>query len=444
MKKIKQCFVFALVAGLCFSCEINDGLMDNDLPIDLSNAIEITEAEVQGSPWVLCANGYNPLDRYGMAPKIVLAGNLDNSFDIAWLDMASKTIKISSFNANGHLIANIIPDFIGSTNNLLGFAKVSLDGSYVLGYSKDNASGDKDFELWIARFNSNGNKIFNTRIFGNRPSTDFMSKGTPGLASSARIVYNEQTQRICFYTGHTMLWNDNVRHQGGYIGFLDLGGRQVMKGTNNPVGNTWFFSHNFDQRLMVADGKYYALAHGDAYPRSLGFSVWTDDASAVKNPLINTDYFTIPGEAGDNTTNTQTGGFVSLPDGTVGIVFASSVSRKKRDACFLKLDKSGNILASKWLTQNTISDAVNPKIAVYGTRVLIAWQDYNGSVLKTNFIELDLNGKVASGSTVLENIVLQPMGDWVMLPNGDIIWAICANTQKFTVFRIKNDAPVFN
>ena len=74
------------------------------------------------------------------------------------------------------------------------------------------------------------------------------------------------------------------------------------------------------------DSFYYALAHGDAYPRALGFSKWNDRPPKGKK-LVDKQYFTIPGTIGDNTTNTQTGGIVPLSDGNFGVVFSTSIGR---------------------------------------------------------------------------------------------------------------------
>ncbi len=437
MKNSTQLILALFLAATFMGCQFIDDLADFGQAREIKDATEITEVVTPGSPCILSSGNYDPMSNYGYVPQIITNGNSDNSFEVAWWDMASRTINITVFDAKGNHVKDIRPAFIGTTGKLLGFTRITKDGNYVVGYSKDNSFGDKDFEYWIARFDASGKMIFNTRIFGDRPSTEMNSKGAPGTASSARIVYNEKTGCICFYTGHTMKYSDNVRHQGGYIGFLDLNGKQLMQCPVNILGNSWFFSHNFDQRLMVIDGVYYALAHGDAYPRALGFSSWTDNKSSARNPLINTTYFSIPGTKGENITNTQTGGFVGLPDGNIGIVFASSVDRTKRDICFLKVDKAGNILASKWLTQNTSSHAVNPRIACRGNRILVAWEDYNKPVTQTNYAELDINGQVIGEKTILENVVLQPLSDWITLPNGDIIWAVSRKLNQLSVFRIK-------
>ena len=212
---------------------------------------------------------------------------------------------------------------------------------YAIGYCKDNSHGNKNSEYWVAGVGLDGSKVFNTRIFGEKNHKDVNSKGGPGGAGTARIVYNPKTKTIAFYLSHNMLWDDGVRHQGGFVGFLDT------KGKRQGGGNTWFYSHNFDQRLILANGEFCALAHGDAYPRALGFSRWP---GAGEKALANQPYHQIEGESGANVTNCQTGGLVALPSRKFAIVFASLNRRKAHDICVLILDENGKATKEKWLT----------------------------------------------------------------------------------------------
>ncbi len=415
------------VIGICFlvvavSCEKYG---------DFSRTIRKKEVPVDGSP---ITSAVLPLSRYGRIPQVVLVGNKDNSFDIAWLDNGTRLISISCFDARGRLKQTVTPTFIGTTNILLGFTKVTSDGSYVIGYSKTNASGYPDNEFWITRFTGGDSMIFNTHIFGAQPNSEIGSKGTPGQSSSSRIAYNEMNQRICFYLGHGLRTSipgqcsADGRHQAGYIGFLDLDGRVVNS------CNGWYISHNFDQRVLVNDRTYYTLSHGDGYPRALVFSEWSDGEGA-SYPLFETEYFPITGEIGDNTTNTETGGFVRMPDGNTGIVFASSIGRTKRDLCFVKISPSGQMLETKWLTQNATSDAINPRIAVRDGNLVIGWIDFTYLGSRTCFMDLDLKGEILDDKTVVDDIDL-PFGDFIMLPNGDIIWALAKAAKTLTIYRL--------
>lgn len=434
--RINQLAYLSIFIFFFLSCRKTSG---ESQEVQLKNSFSITEINIEGKPYDLKANGYNPLGRYGSTPQIITIGNTDNTFDVAWLDMDSKQIKISSF-ANTDTACTLMGTIqapVGTTNKLLGFTKLPSDGSFVIAYSKDNASGDKDFEYWISRFRSTGKQVFDTRVFGSTASTEYWSKGAPASSSSACLAFNPVTEKIGFYLGHTMKWSDGVRHQGGYIGFLDLAGVQVMKNATTPVGNTWYYSHNFNEQMTVVDGKYYALAHGDSYPRALGFSVWSDAVTGT-NPSVDAQYFKISGTVGDNTTNTQTGGMVSLPDGNFGIVFSSSVERAKRDVCFMKLDRKGAVLSTQWLTTNTTSDAVNPRIALKGgSKILIAWEDYVSPNSKAYFMEFDIAGTVVTDKTAIENAILQPLHTMVSLPDGSLIWAVGSASKKINIMKLK-------
>ena len=72
---------------------------------------------------------------------------------------------------------------------------------------------------------------------------------------------------------HTHRWgSDNVRHQAGWLAFLDPANGEVLYNEENrQIGSTWFVSHNFDQKTLPAsNGGFYILFHGDANPRALG------------------------------------------------------------------------------------------------------------------------------------------------------------------------------
>ena len=375
---------------------------------------------------------HTSISRYGINPLIAVAGNSDNSFDVALYASQTRQIQVLSFDANGTKTGEITPAAITGARALLGFAKITDDGSFVAGWSKDNAFGNQAFEFWITRFDKTGNELFSTRIFGDKNRDSLWSKGEPGAFSSARIAFNPTTRKIGFYCGHTMKWGDSVRHQGGFVGFMDLAGAF-------DTANGWFFSHNFDQRFVVVDSFYYALAHGDAYPRALGFSKWNDVPPRGRN-LVDAQYFAIPGNIGDNTTNTQTGGIQPLPDGNFGVVFSSSVNRSSYasyDVCYMKISAAGSVLATVWLTgYDAATFALFPKIAGFSGNLLIAWEEVTGGVPVTRTVVIDMAGNCLSPAGELDNVRLSPFCDLVTLPGGGIVWATLKAADTLSLCRI--------
>lgn len=372
---------------------------------------------------------HTSISRYGIRPSIATVANSDNSFDVALYISTTEQIQILSFNESLTKTDEITPASINGAKGLIGFTKIPDDGSFVVGYSKDNAFGDEAFEYWITRLSETGSEVFLKSIFGDISSDVVESEGEPGAAGSGRIVYNPTTTKIGFYCAHTRLWDDMVRHQGGHIGFMDLDG-------NFYTANSWFFSHNFDQRLIVVDSYYYTLAHGDAYPRALGFSKWSDEEPNGRR-LFNEEYFQIPGAIGDNTTNTQTGGLICRPDGSFGVVFSSSIGRSNYDVCYMNLSDSGDIQHTVWLTEYpSATNTIFPRIAPYGNCILIAWEEVtsNTPVVKTRIIDTD--GTLLSSERTLENTELSPFYDLLTLPNGNIIWATLGNNTTLALWKI--------
>ena len=391
------------------------------------------DVPVDGSP--VPAPSPAALSNYGHMPQVAVMGAGKGAFDVAWYDQATRKIRILQCNAENEKIGECSAASIENACNLLGSTRLPGDGSYVVGFARDNASGDEAFEYWIARFDRNEKTIFETRIFGDQSSEKLWAKGKPGGAGTARIVYNPKTDRIGFYCCHTMKWDDGVRHQGGYVGFLKLDGKQLMQG-NQPVGNSWFYSHNFDQRLIVVNGAYYALAHGDAYPRALGFSRWHDGVSGMAL-LANRTYHAISGNVGDNTTHCQTGGLVPLPGNkTFAVVFATANERPSHDVCIKVLDENGAMKGTEWLTDyGPGCVAAYPRIARYGDNVLVMWEkaESGGSVAQMTVLDASLKTITESGP--VSDVHVSACYDMITLDDGSIVWATSSG-KSIRVYRI--------
>ena len=377
------------------------------------------------------AAGVGSISNYGNKPALTLIPSKGGVHDLAWFNGGSGTIHILRCDEQGKKIDEFSPKFIENARALLGATRLPDDRGYAVGYSHDNSHGNKGSEFWVAGFDLSGDQIFNTRIFGAIDLKVEKSKGGPGGAGTARMVYNEKAGHIGFYLAHNMLWGDGVRHQAGFIGFINEKGKRL------PGGNGWFFSHNFDQRLIASGGDFYALAHGDAYPRALGFSRWSGNGG---KKLAGSNYHTIPGESGANKTNCQTGGLVALPGGRFAVVFASLNAREGHDICIKILDSSGKTTKERWLTENGERDGSStyPRIARYGEHIFVAWHDSDKSGLQHIVVDRSLETVVPQSS--LEEVKLSPYDDLYNLDNGAIVWAVPQDKNKVRIFRIDQPA----
>ncbi|WP_337966331.1 hypothetical protein [uncultured Flavobacterium sp.] len=454
--QIKSCMnyvlkiVMMLVIFSVVSCS-DDKEKKEEIPlskIDLLSSLSSFEIPISDAPPVTVAEIANslyssPSSPYGMGAVIDFVVNLDNTIDILWIgkDKIKHLIRVSLINKS------VIKDFIIPTKanlgNFLGFDSLGED-KFVLGYSKDNSSGDKDAEAWYTAFDGNtGKEIFDTRIFGEISLAEIWSKGNPGQAGTSIVKYNAKDKVIAIYTAHTQRWDDNVRHQAGWLGFLDATtGKLLTKGSKNEVvGNTWFYSHNFDQRGMFSkEGKFYVLAHGDSFPRSLGFEKF----SSIKGSEGGIEYHKIQnGASGNNTTNSNTGDLEELSDGNVAIVFSTSDARSNRDLKLVILDalqtSKPNINKESWVSSNKGPEYVGwgSKVVQLGDKILIGWNTFDGKKpLNSKFCLADIKGNLISSPTVLPAVVLYPTQSIKKTTDGNKAIFVSYNGEKKLIVNI--------
>jgi hypothetical protein len=367
------------------------------------------------------------LDRYGTVPLVSVCPGLKDEYDIAWYEGNSQAIRVLRCNADNSKAGEIAPEFLKGTGALLGFSRVPGKDLYVAGHSKDNASGNRNCEYWVGGFNGQGKQLFDTLIFGEKSSEELHSKGYPGQAGSARIIYNESAGNFGVYVSHTMKWPDNVRHQAGYFSLLTPAGK-------NSTINGWYVSHNFDQRLVVNQGDYYMLAHGDAYPRALVFSKWSGSGKKV----FELNYHTIPGTHGDNETHCQTGGLLVMDKKGSAVVFASANERKSHDVCVVQIDATGKEVRSKWLTEYPAGTKGSfPRIASFGKKLLlVAWEEFSSEGSAMQYAILDESLEVVQKQSSDPSAHVSSCYDLVNLSNGSVVWATPGTGDSLRVCRI--------
>jgi hypothetical protein len=341
---------------------------------------------------------------------------------VAWLDYTNGTGRPWALTAPGTIyLTHIDASLTGATTvssgvtsyKLLGFTRDGAGASY-LAYNKDHAfksttQGDPNRldgnELHVTKI-SGGSPAWDQLVFGNQDNSTLDSLGDPGSAASGVLGYDATNQKLVIYLGHSMRWDDGVRHQAGFLRLLNpsTGAVQQPGGGADKIhfGAGWFYSHNFNQRLFVDGGSYYVLAHGDAYARQLGFARWSAAGYANDNETdFDASYFNIAGNVGDNKTDSQTGQFVKMPDGRFLIVHTTSQTRSARDVRLIFANGSNgtaNTAGAVWLTANQgTTHATMPKVELLGDYVLVTyalWDSTKGHAL-TWYAAL-LNGNLAT------------------------------------------------
>jgi hypothetical protein len=294
---------------------------------------------------------------------------------------------------------------------LLGFAE-DATGAFYLAYNKDHpfktsVQGDPNNingnELHVVKLLA-GATAWDTLVFGDKDQSIDATLGDPGGAASGVLAYDSTNQKVVMYLGHSMLWTP-TRHQAGFFRLLDPATGAVLPPAGSDVihfGSGWWYSHNFNQRLLVDGGDYYILGHGDAFPRQLGLCKWSVSGYSGKNSAdFDEGYWMIAGNEGDNNTNAQTGQFVRMSDGRFLMAHTTSDGRGARDVRLVYADGTtgkADAAGAVWLTTNQGTvNATIPKVERLGNYLLVTyalWDSAGG----TKKHELDWYGALLDAS----------------------------------------------
>ncbi len=336
-----------------------------------------------------------PVANFGCQSQITVVAADDGSLDVAWLDYTGGKGRPWALPTPGMIYITHVDAALGtatttasgvSSYKLLGFTKDAA-GAFYLAYNKDHAlktstQGDQNNingnELHVTKVAS-GSVAWDQLLFGNQDNNADATPGDPGGAASGVLGYDATNKRVVLYVGHSMMWTP-TRHQAGYIRVLNPDSGAVIPPSGNDIlhfGAGWWYSHNFNQRLLVEGGNYYMLAHGDAYARQLGFARWSLANYTGKNQTdFDQPYFAIDGNEGDNNTNAQTGQFMHLSDGRFLIVHTTSQGRSARDVRLVFANGSTGVAEASpvWLTTNIgTTQATMPKVEQLGDNMLVTY-----------------------------------------------------------------------
>ena len=380
----------------------------------------------------------SPLANFGFHTPIIPIVRADGSIDVAWLDYTNGKGRPMELPSLGMVYVTHIDPALGAGSTvatgiqsyrLLGFA-ADPSGNFYIAYNADhpfknatqgNPNNTNGNELRIAKSNGSdfGTKAWDSLIFGDKDNTKDLSKGNAGAAGSGVLAFDTTNQKLVLYVAHQMAWGDNgTRHQAGFFGLIDPAtGKQVPPGggATQNTGAGWFYSHNFDQRLLVVSGVSYTLSHGDAFSRQLGIAAWTLDSYSKKNDTtFNQSYFTIMGNEGDNKTDTETGQFIRLSDGRFVLVHTTSQGRAARDVrIVLANGTTGATTSSAWLTTNTGDlQATMPKVEQLGDKLLVTYGTWDST---------DRTKKTINWSSVLLDLTLKPTTATKPIPSVEFV-----------------------
>lgn len=432
---------------------------ENDSNIDVSEGNDVKLEPKQFSSFLIpvkdppstiskIASGLysSPTTPYGVGANIDFILNDDNTVDIFWKGSNSgKRFLYKVSLENQSLLRSITLPTQVNLNSPRSLGIESLGGGkYIVGYSKDNSFGDKNAEAWYTAFNGDtGEELYSIMLWGRKNLNDVWSKGLPKQAGNAVLKFDKSNNTVLIYLAHTQKWDDGIRHQAGWLGFLNAEtGKLVKNSEGKNIGNGWFYSHNFNQRAIVTDdGSFYALAHGDAFPRALGISKWISN----KGKIFSKEYYKIKnGKTGNNVTETTTGDIIELSNGNLAIIFSTKDDRKSRDLKIVIVNKiTGDKINEEWITQeNNMVVGWGMKLAKYDNdKIILGWNTFEGNNGKgTHFVVTDLTGKRISNIYSISKTELYPSQSFKITKDGkNIIYvSVDGNNLKVNKISINN------
>lgn len=451
--KIKKIIGVSIIIAF-LSCSKEDSLpnlVGDFKDMGILNNYSSFEVDVNSSPVKLKdiprVAGYGGWanSNFGQTHVIDFRMNDDNTIDVFWIgdnttanaDRHIDRISLDKNNTSPVLSVVIPPVANISGSKFLGFESLGND-NYILGYSqKSNPSDEIDSNAYYTRFDKSGAISYSTYAFGDKEK-----KYNPGRAGAAIIRHNKNTNAVGLYLGH------NARgHQASWVGFFDAVTGDMLKDSKGKnIGSDWFYSHNFDQRMIASGDYFYTLAHGDAYSRDLGFTIWSHTKGIENNEL---KYFKIPGKSADNNTGTRTGNFIELPNGDIAIAYATEHSRNKRDLKIVIVSgaKSKNPVVTKenWVTRLTGEDFVGwgISLAKYGDdKILLAWNTFKNSNTPTGsfFALSDFSGNIISKTEKMDETLIYPNQEILVTKDGKKLIFVSAgsgNKLKVNIVEVK-------
>ncbi|AZQ64047.1 hypothetical protein EI427_17980 [Flammeovirga pectinis] len=387
--------LFALLCFLTiFSCSKDDDEPSTDVggpttDIDLEDRYSSVEVDLSDQPKtlenLLGSDLYSkPTSPYGVKAIVdfMLTDNPEE-IDVFWRSSSDDKHLTRVNITTGGIVSTInLPSEVQSGRHL-GIASIGSN-KYLMGYSKDNAHGNENYEAWYTAFDNNGTVDFSKRVFGDTDKTVTWSKGDAGGAGNGIIAYNATQNVASIFLAHEMLWDKGPddRHQAGWKGFIDIATKDTISNNGKMVGNSWYYSHNFDQRTIAhTDNNFYSLSHGDTYDRALAITKWSSSAGKELESHYHKIQF---GKDGNNETKASTGDICELPDGNLAVVFSTVDERNSKDLQLQIIKKSDlKTTQQQWITGYNAADGLvgwGSKVVAYGDdKILVGYNTFKGT-----------------------------------------------------------------
>lgn len=338
------------------------------------------------------------------------------------------------------------------------------DGNYYI-VSGNNNKEEKNIDVFIiTKYDKNWKKTGTVSIKGDSAATT-----RPFNAGGARLKYIDG--KLVLYTSRERYKSaDGLNHQSNYAVSVDT--KTMKTGFESSKFPSIHVSHSFNQFIEAENGKIYFIDHGDAYPRSIVMqsceleafvneaSLWKDTKPVYggwyensegkmmsiedynRTRPVETDYFKIQGDIGDNRTGVWISNTGLLSDN--GYIVGNATPHNipvagkygdmssNRNAYVIIFDKEDTTeYKFFWLSKYDPNgkDAVGNIHAVTLSDIEFAiLYDvfHDGEYLKTYCVKLNQNGKILGKFEIQARLSDTPP----VLKNGKIIWAYVIDYNK--------------
>lgn len=378
-----------------------------------------------------------------------------NRSDVVY-DSEDKPVLIYSFEKDGSYIQPLDNYWVSKSDvifikDVYFYDLQIVDGFYyVLGKELGGYSGEGRLDheeeghvLLLLKVDKAGNMIFKKKLMGHegvKGGSYFLCT----MSSNGCLAYDGQNFHVFIETCGNFTPKGSSAfdlHEGDYYIYANKEGQVIDK-------SIWMHSHSGLLKLISSDvGEALSLSVGDAHPYGVSFNRFSNGKNEIDKVLF-PDQDKLPykdmykvskssTEAGHVSDLVEIGDYIYTVIATLPVE-KHPVLDQKKDLMFLKFDRNGNVLKSKWLgVTNTIDEDV-PFISVYGDKIFLAY------MLKTDSYDYDYKATIAVINTEGDYVVKPKSTEYYLdyqsriinFPNGDV-GLVCAEpyASEVTVSR---------
>ena len=220
------------------------------------------------------------------------------------------------------------------------------DGFFILSGQENDAEDDTVEVYRVTKYDKSWVRQGSASLYG-------VNTTIPFRAGSARFDHNGNT--LFVRTCHQMYTHyDGLRHQANLTFSVNTPTMSIIK-TQHTISSTvyGYVSHSFNQFIRYADGRLYAVDHGDAHPRSICLMQFAEGSyEGQVGGYVNwvKDLIKLPGSIGDNYTGVSVGGFEVTPDAYL-VVGNSELDSPKRNVSVSTMSKDSTVANNYYLTK---------------------------------------------------------------------------------------------